>query len=56
MHCPVCGGTLFSVLMEFSETNNNQHQHLTGDDYVTCRSCDREFLMGELVVEEEDDA
>ena len=49
MHCPECGCQTFKVFMDFSKTNNNLLQELTCDDYVTCTTCDREFLMGELV-------
>lgn len=49
MHCPECGCHVFKVTMDFSKTDNNMLQELISDDYVTCTSCDKEFLMGELI-------
>lgn len=48
MHCPNCGCHVFTVLLDFSKTDNNIHQDLMSDDTVTCQNCHRELVLGEL--------
>lgn len=52
MTCPVCGNTIFSCMLDLSAVDEPPLT-LTPDDTVSCRNCDTEFALGELLADED---
>ena len=48
MHCPRCGCHVFTVILDFSKTDNNISQELISDDLIICENCHKELVLGEL--------